>query len=99
MIPYGFHPDAEAELLEALRFYNRRQQVLGQGFLSEIHESVVLIRSNPRMAPVVDDVFRAKALRRFPYVLIYVHEDWGIEIYAVMHKRRRPGYWRSRRNP
>lgn len=97
MIPYGFHPEAEDELLEAVRFYEERGEGLGQRLLGEVREAIALIREHPEIAPVTRGVFRAKTLKRFPYNLIYVCETWGIEIYAVMHQRRRPGYWRSRR--
>jgi len=35
-------------------------------------------------------------LRRFPYSIIYLHEPGSIEIIAVVHQRRDPGYWQDR---
>jgi hypothetical protein len=34
--------------------------------------------------------------RRFPFSVIYAHEEATIVIVAVAHQRRRPGYWRER---
>jgi hypothetical protein len=35
-------------------------------------------------------------LRRFPYLIVFREGMEGIEIVAVAHGRRRPGYWRDR---
>ena len=38
-------------------------------------------------------------LRVFPYSLLYTIESDFILIVAVMHGKRRPGYWRYRLGP
>jgi toxin ParE1/3/4 len=40
---------------------------------------------------------RKYLLRRFPYAVIYRVTDEAIEVVAVAHGRRRPGYWKTRR--
>jgi hypothetical protein len=35
-------------------------------------------------------------LRRFPFLLVFRITDVGVEIIAVAHGCRRPGYWRDR---
>jgi hypothetical protein len=35
-------------------------------------------------------------LRKFPYLIVYRQAEEGIEIVALVHGRRRPGYWRER---
>jgi hypothetical protein len=35
-------------------------------------------------------------LRRFPFVIIFREAAVRIEILAIAHGRRRPGYWRDR---
>lgn len=35
-------------------------------------------------------------LRGFPFLLIYRETAASVEILAVAHGRRRPGYWRDR---
>ncbi len=39
---------------------------------------------------------RRKLLRRFPYSVIYLIEGQQLFVVAVMHHRRRPGYWLTR---
>jgi plasmid stabilization system protein ParE len=34
--------------------------------------------------------------KRFPYYLIYRERDGAVEVVAVMHARRHPGYWHHR---
>jgi toxin ParE1/3/4 len=40
--------------------------------------------------------FRRYLLQRFPYGIIYAVEGKVIYIAAVMHLKRKPGYWVSR---
>lgn len=40
--------------------------------------------------------FRRASLTRFPYKVIYLDLDGRVEILAVSHNRRRPGYWTGR---
>jgi hypothetical protein len=39
---------------------------------------------------------RRVLVRRFPYFVIYREWSDRLEIVAVAHQSRRPGYWRSR---
>jgi hypothetical protein len=39
---------------------------------------------------------RRMVLRRFPFVIVFRAAPAGVEIIAVAHGRRRPGYWRDR---
>jgi len=39
---------------------------------------------------------RRVVLSRFPYIVVFRETVTEIEIVAVAHGRRRPGYWRER---
>jgi hypothetical protein len=39
---------------------------------------------------------RRVPVRRFPFFVIYRERDEDLQIIAVAHQSRRPGYWRSR---
>ena len=43
-----------------------------------------------------DRPYRKKVLTRFPYVVFFRAEGNAIEIVAVAHARRRPGFWLDR---
>jgi len=50
----------------------------------------------PNTWPVFEAGTRRYLLKNFPYYLIYREINNEIEVVAVMHERRRPGYWRHR---
>jgi toxin ParE1/3/4 len=92
------HPGAEAELVEAVRYYEGEEQGLGARFEAEIARCAQLIRRAPEAALLVRPKgVRRKLLQRFPYSLVYAIEPDRIRILAVMHHKRRPGYWGRRR--
>jgi hypothetical protein len=35
-------------------------------------------------------------MRRFPFAVVYEIESHNISVIAIMHLRRRPGYWKRR---
>ena len=43
MIPYAFHPEAEAELVDAALFYESRVDGLGRSFAAEVQRTVASI--------------------------------------------------------
>jgi hypothetical protein len=45
---------------------------------------------------ILKGLFRRYLLQRFPYGLIYAVEGQTIFVVAVMHLKRKPGYWVSR---
>ena len=86
-------PQAEAELLEAVAFYNEQSEGLGAEFNDEFEAGIRDIDAHPEFWGNVGRGFRRKLLQRFPYGLIYEITDTHILIIAVMHTSRRPEYW------
>jgi toxin ParE1/3/4 len=94
------HAEAEAELLEAMEWYDEKHPELGLGLelLEEIESAVKRIEGDPG----VDARYRNTKMRffkpaRFPYVIYYQELPDYVWIAAISHKRRRPGYWRRRK--
>jgi len=90
------HEDAEAELIEAARYYEELSIGLGTAFLGDVDKAATGIRANPEACQLVGRLVRRKVLSRFPYNLFFVVETDRIRILAVAHHKRRPGYWRRR---
>jgi hypothetical protein len=42
------------------------------------------------------DVFRRYLLHKFPFSVVYLERPDFIEVIAVAHHRRKPGYWSKR---
>ena len=97
MKPARFHPEAEAEFLDAVAYYEGQRPGLGAALRQEVEAAVGLIRRSPEMfAARPSDGLRRCPVRRFPYTVVYLEEDVEIWIAAVAHQKRRPGFWSGR---
>ena len=96
MIPYSFHPEAEAEFADAALFYESRVAGLGRQFSAEVQRIISLIREYPDAGAPVRLPVRRTPVDRFPYAIVYRRDPGSVLILAVAHLRQRPGYWRSR---
>ena len=96
MIPYAFHPEAAAEFEEASAFYEVRMVGLGKSFAAEVERAVSHIREFPDAGSPGGISIRGALIPRFPYSLVYRVVGDAVQIVAVSHHRRRPGYWRHR---
>jgi len=92
-----FHPAAEQELDAAAEYYEGLQEDLGQRLLDEVEGVCALIAEYPVIGRRVDQLHRSVPLRRFPFVLFYRTQGSHLQVVAVAHKRKRPGYWRVRK--
>jgi len=93
---YGFHPEARLEYREAAVFYETRRSGLGAAFTLEVEAAIHRVLEAPERWRVVEQDVRRCLTHTFPYGILYTIEAESILILAVMHLRRRPGYWRSR---
>lgn len=94
---YSFLPDAEAEYLEAIRFYEAKQLKLGESLIHEFERAMVLVTSKPAIYRLVHPGgIRCISLARFPYSVFYRMNPEQILITAFAHHRRRPDYWPTR---
>jgi len=94
---YAYHEWAAAELRDAIRYYVEQGGRLASDFLDEVDRGIAFIVENPDGAPVISvGGVRRKVLARFPFSLLYLVEPGRIRIVAVMHHKRRPGYWTDR---
>jgi toxin ParE1/3/4 len=93
---YVFHPDAEAEFLAAIDYYEGCGPALGYNFSIEVRSTIENILSFPKAWPILENDIRRCLTRRFPYGIVYSQDEDVILILAVMHLRRAPGYWKDR---
>jgi plasmid stabilization system protein ParE len=91
-----YHPDAEAELIEAVQFYEGRVPGLGQRFLGEFEAAVAAIEEAPNRWRMVEGDLRRYLMQRFPYGIYYRVQAAGLRILAVKHHSRHPDYWKYR---
>jgi hypothetical protein len=63
---FGFHPEAEAELVEAVAFYERAEPSLGEEFSLEVRAAMRNVLSYPNAWPVLEGGVRRCLVNRFP---------------------------------
>jgi plasmid stabilization system protein ParE len=91
-----FNALAEAELNDAIRYYENEQVGLGAAFLAEVRRCTASIAEFPEASPVVRGQIRRRLCNKCPYALLYERRADQIRVLAVMHVRRRPNYWVGR---
>ena len=99
-LPLRISEEADAEMAEAVRWYEQHRLGLGGEFLAAVDAAVARIERNPRIGSrtlgVDDEEIRRVAVHRFPYHLVYIELPERVQILAVAHDRRRPAYWVGR---
>ncbi|MFB3920376.1 MAG: type II toxin-antitoxin system RelE/ParE family toxin [Terriglobia bacterium] len=99
--PVEFHPEALAEAEAAAAWYRERSLRVAELFLDELEKAIGVVTEAPNRWPRYDAPSlagcRKYPLHRFPFFLIYREAGGTIQVLAVAHGRRRPGYWRTRR--
>ena len=88
--------EAVEEVDAIAAFYQGIQPGLEQRFLEVLEDALRRIGRRPQMYQTIEnDICRCK-LPRFPYGIIFRVKPEHLEIIAVMHLHRQPGYWRTR---
>ena len=92
-----FHEEAGAEYDAAFEWYMERSPDAALKFDAEVEQALTQIVQSPRRWAAGSHSTRKFLLRLFPFILIYRERaDSSIQIVAVAHTSRRPGYWTKR---
>jgi toxin ParE2 len=95
-LPAQFDPEASAEAEEAYHWYAKRSQRAADAFMVELDRATASIQEQPsRFASYLHGTHRC-LLKRYPYSVVYRWTENAIEVIAVSHAKRRPGYWKKR---
>ncbi len=92
-----FHPAAVKEARKAYRWYVRRSARAGSRFQAALEVALEQIVESPDRWPQYLHGTRFRLVRRFPFVVVYRQSADRIQILAVAHGRRKPGYWKRRK--
>ncbi|HUH01121.1 MAG TPA: type II toxin-antitoxin system RelE/ParE family toxin [Kofleriaceae bacterium] len=86
---------AEAEARAAFQWYQSRHPLAAERFEAALEACIDAISDAPERFPEVEPgVRRRLLLHRFPYAVLYRVVTEEVQVVAVTHLRRRPGYWR-----
>jgi plasmid stabilization system protein ParE len=91
-----YHPGAEAELIEAVEFYEGRVTTLGSQLLNAVESAIIAIQNGPERCPVIEADVRRYLMPRFPFAIYYRMLGDDLRILALKHHSRHPDYWRDR---
>jgi hypothetical protein len=91
-----FHPEADREFDESVRYYENCRPGLGIEFAEDIYATISRISEYPdAWSPMSKNTRRCLA-SRFPYGVIFQIKSGMLRIIAVANLQRRPGYWKTR---
>jgi plasmid stabilization system protein ParE len=91
-----FHESASAEFEAAFEWYYQRSEFVASRFAEEVSRAIAMINDAPKRWPTANHGTRKFLLQRFPFAVFYRELPFGIQVLAVAHGRRRPGYWKRR---
>jgi plasmid stabilization system protein ParE len=94
--PLIFHEAALAEYEAALDWYLKRSPSAAANFANEVNFAIASIAAAPQRWPTGNHGVRKFVLVRFPFVVFYREVSAVIQLVAIAHGHRRPGYWKDR---
>lgn len=92
-----FLDPASHEMREAAQWYNKHEAGVGEEFLAEVDRAIDRLLFDPSARPTAGRDVHRQPVDRFPFDLLYRIQTEHIEIVAVAHHSRKPGYWQRRR--
>ena len=90
------HPEAIAEARAAREWYEIRNAEVAEAFMAELDWAIERIAKAPRQWPPYLADTRRYLLRCFPFFVVFRESEDRVQVLAVAHARRRPGYWLGR---
>lgn len=97
MMDVEFHPEALAEFIAEVAYYEEVERGLGGEFADEVLRVIGRARLFPNIGSPDEGSVRSLLARRFPFLVYYEVVDEKLWIWAVMHAAREPGYWKTRK--
>lgn len=91
-----YHPHAEAEIIQAAKYYESRVDGLGKRFLKESDAAMSLIGEGTRSWRIIEADVRRYLMPHFPFAIYYRVLPDHVRILAFKHHSRHPDYWRYR---
>ena len=91
-----FHPAAVEEAQAARQWYATRSQSAANSFLAELDRGIEAVSLAPERWPLFVHGTRRYLFHRFPFQLVCRVVNDCVQVVALAHGRRRPGYWKPR---
>ena len=94
----SFHRRVQAEVNEAIAWYENQSHGLGDDFFAGFEEALALIKSHPSRHSfwLHSQTVRRVKLKRFPYDLLYEVRPSQIRVLCLRHRKRHPKFGQGR---
>jgi plasmid stabilization system protein ParE len=90
---------AKLDFEEGLEWYRERSIQAAEGFIHITNQVAARIAADPKRYRPIDNTFRVIRYPTYPYTMVYrIISDELISITAIAHDKRKPGYWRGRKD-
>lgn len=94
---YWIHPEAAAEHKQQVAYYEDAQPGLGRRYHLAYQSALARACAAPQQARIVHpSAIRRITLKVFHFDLIYRELEGVVQVLAIAHHRRQPGYWLGR---
>ena len=87
---------ASDDLVEGFSFYERREQGIGDYFLTCLYSDIESLRVFGGIHRTVYKKLHRSLSKRFPFAIYYTVEDETVIVRAILDCRRNPSWIRSR---
>ena len=87
---------AQADLDNALQWYEAHAPQMVPPFRASFRSIVQRIEANPKQFPAAERQTRRAMVRQFPYLVIFRETADAAYVVAVFHTSRDPHIWRGR---
>lgn len=91
-----FTKEARNELDNAVEWYQARNEKAASDFITAVEHAISKAMANPLIYRIRKHQCRFCQLDVFPYLLVFRLRNEQIEILAIAHQSRKPGYWSDR---
>ncbi len=88
--PLIFKEEASKDIIEAAQWYATCLEGLDKRFIQYLEDVINTIQYNPKTFKKIYKDFRQAALKKFPYVVVYEHENDIVIVYSVFHAKQNP---------
>ena len=87
---------AREEFLAAVEFYEQQEAGLGARLVDSVEKTIETLRQGPHAGVTYSHGTQRLVITHFPFSIVYILEEKHVVIVAVVHQRRKPGYWTDR---
>ena len=96
MHKFKLHPEADAEGIAAVAYIKKEDPCAAAMFKIALRESLDWACRQPLIFRCFEGDFRKIKVGKFRYSLVFRIRGNEVQVLAVAHMSRRPGYWKNR---